>query len=301
LIGTTFGLTTQQAMSTPAPFQFNHRLRVRWAEVDAQQVVFNAHYLTYLDSAISDYWRELGLPYPESFLHEHADLYMRANSIQYHAQARLDDMLDVGIRRERIGNSSLTMAWSVSTQGRQLVTGEAVYVLTDLTTRQPMTVPESMRRQILAHEQERPVHRVTAGSWQEVGEGASAVRRAVFVGEQGIPESEEWDEDDSSAVHVVAYNLSGLALATGRLIHEGQSEGHAKIGRMAVMRSSRGIGLGQLMLETLIEQARGRHIRRITLHAQVSAQGFYTRFGFHAEGPVFDEVGIAHQRMILML
>lgn len=288
-------------MSRPDEFSFIHRLRVRWAEVDAQQVVFNAHYLGYLDAAMSDYWREVGLPYPEGLQHVQGDLFMRANTMQYHASARLDDWLDVGVRCERLGNSSLTMAWAVWAQGRLLTSGEAVYVFTGLQDRQPMRVPDSLRAQIEAHAQERPVHLLTAGTWSEVGEAARTVRRAVFIHEQGIAESEEWDNDDHGAVHVLACNLAGLPLATGRLIYLGQEAGSAKVGRMAVLRSSRGVGLGQLMLETLIEQARLRQIGKLALHAQVSAQGFYARLGFQAEGPVFDEVGIPHQRMTMVL
>lgn len=288
-------------MSSPADFRFLHRLRVRWSEVDAQKVVFNGHYLNYLDVAISGYWREVGLPYPEGLAHVQGDLYMRANRLEYHAPARLDDELDIGVRCERVGNSSLTIAWAVWAQGRLLVTGEAVYVFTSLASGRPEPIPESLRAQLLAHAQERPVHQVSAGAWSALGTAAGAVRRAVFIEEQGIPESEEWDDDDADAVHVVACNLAGLPLATGRLIFAGQVPGHAKVGRMAVLRSSRGVGLGQLMLETLIEQARQRQIREIALHAQVSAQGFYARLGFRAEGAVFDEVGIPHQRMTLAL
>lgn len=288
-------------MSNAAQYSFVHRLRVRWSEVDAQQVVFNGHYLTYLDVAISEYWRVIGLPYPEGLQHVHGDLYMRANSLQYHAPARLDDWLDVGIRCDKVGNSSITIGWGIWAQGRLLVTGEAVYVFTDLATRQPVPVPQSLRDQIGAHAAERPVHRVLAGSWADVGQAARAVRLAVFVGEQGIPESEEWDDDDAGAVHVVATNLAGLPLATGRLIYLHQAPGTAKVGRMAVLRSSRGVGLGQLMLESLIGEARQRQISTLTLHAQVSAQGFYARLGFIPEGPVFDEVGIPHQRMVMSL
>lgn len=288
-------------MSNAAQYSFVHRLRVRWSEVDAQQVVFNGHYLTYLDVAISEYWRVIGLPYPEGLQHVNGDLYMRANSLQYHAPARLDDWLDVGIRCDKVGNSSITMGWGIWAQGRLLVTGEAVYVFTDLATRQPVSVPQSLRDQIGAHAAERPVHQVRAGSWSDLGEAARAVRLAVFVGEQGIPESEEWDDDDAGAVHVVATNLAGLPLATGRLIYLGQAPGAAKVGRMAVLRSSRGVGLGQLMLESLIGEARQRQISTLALHAQVSAQGFYARLGFIPEGPVFDEVGIPHQRMVLSL
>ena len=64
-------------MSLPGDFRFHHRLRVRWSEVDAQQVVFNGHYLNYLDVASGDYWRSLGLPYPDAFKHAGGDIFVR--------------------------------------------------------------------------------------------------------------------------------------------------------------------------------------------------------------------------------
>ena len=122
---------------------FTHRLRVRWAEVDPQQVVFNGHYLTYLDVASSDYWRAVGLPYPDAFKHAGGDIFVRRNTLEYHAPARLDDWLDIGIRCERIGNSSLTLQWAACCQGRLIVTGEVVYVHTSLATGRSSPVPPS--------------------------------------------------------------------------------------------------------------------------------------------------------------
>lgn len=285
----------------PQEFSFVHRLRVRWMEVDAQQVVFNGHYLTYLDVAISEYWRAVGLPYPEGVRHEQGDIFVRRNTLEYHAPARLDDWLDIGVRCERIGNSSITIAWGVWAQGRLLSSGETVYVHTSLSTGKSASVPEAVRQQIMAHAQGQPVHQVVCGPWSETMDGARAVRTAVFVQEQAIDEADEWDDDDAAAIHAVASNLAGLPLATGRLIHAGLAPGHAKIGRMAVLRSTRGVGLGDLVLLALMDQARQLGVSHLSLNAQVSAQPFYARHGFMPQGDEFDEVGIPHVRMALTL
>jgi YbgC/YbaW family acyl-CoA thioester hydrolase len=288
-------------MTRPTDFRFRHRLRVRWVEVDAQQVVFNGHYLTYLDVAISDYWRSAGMPYPDAFHFLRGDIFVRRNMLEYHAPAKLDDWLDIGLRCDRIGTSSLTMAWAIWSQGRLLVTGEVVYVFTALGSGKSTAVPEALRQQLLGYEEGKAVHALRCGPWHAQAEDARSVRLAVFVAEQGIPEEEEWDADDASAVHAVVRNLTGCPLATGRLIHDGLEAGHAKIGRMAVLRSARGIGLGDQVLAALLEEARQRGLHHIGLHAQVSALNFYARHGFVPRGDVFDEVEIPHQLMTLTL
>jgi predicted GNAT family N-acyltransferase len=153
-----------------------------------------------------------------------------------------------------------------------------------------------------------PMSRLRCGSWEVLGEDARSVRLAVFVAEQGIPEADEWDSEDATAIHAVLQGPDGLPLATGRLILSGDPEapqqtgpGHARIGRMAVLRTARGQGVGRKVLKALIEQARLRGFTRVGLHAQVEAMPFYALAGFQAEGPVFDEVGIPHQRMTLVL
>ena len=165
----------------------------------------------------------------------------------------------------------------------------------------PQAVPQGMRDQLDAFARGEALYRVEVGNWATLQAGAAAVRQAVFIDEQGIPESEEWDADDAEAVHAVVSNLAGLPLATGRLIHAGQEPEHAKIGRMAVLRCSRGTGLGEQVLRALMDEARRRQLHGIALHAQVNAQGFYEKLGFGAEGPVFDEVGMPHQRMVIRL
>ena len=125
-------------------FRFQHRLRVRWVEVDAQQVVFNGHYLTYLDVAVSEYWRQVGLPYPGAWQAMGADIYVRRNALDYHAPARLDDWLTVGVRAHRVGGSSLTLAWVARRGGQLLVDGEVVYVCVGLHDGRPMRLPDAL-------------------------------------------------------------------------------------------------------------------------------------------------------------
>ena len=87
----------------PQDFRFFHRLRVRWAEVDMQKIVFNAHYLMYFDTAMMDYWRALALPYEEAMLQLGGDLYVKKASIEFHASALFAEQLDVALKCERIG------------------------------------------------------------------------------------------------------------------------------------------------------------------------------------------------------
>lgn len=282
-------------------YPFFHRIRVRWSEVDAQRVVFNGHYLNYLDIAISEYWRAVGLPYPEGLAHLDGDVFVRSNTLQYHAPARLDDWLDIGLRCDRIGRSSMTFVWGMRANGKLLVTGETVYVFTSLSTARSIPVPDRLRLQLERHAQGEPVHQLHLGHWADLAPMARAVRTAVFIEEQAIAETEEWDDDDRFALHAVVTNLAGLPLATGRLITVGMPEGEAKIGRMAVLRSSRGVGLGEQVLQALMDAARQQGLQRLALHAQTSAQVFYQRAGFEADGPVFDEVGIPHIVMTLTL
>jgi len=130
-------------------------------------------------------------------------------------------------------------------------------------------------------------------NWSADRAALQSVRRRVFVEEQGIPESEEWDDVDPVAVHVLVLAGNRDAVGTGRL------EPTGKIGRVAVLPQYRGAGVGNLIMVQLVNQATESGFTRVYLHAQTAAQGFYERLGFRAEGPVFDEVGIPHVRMCL--
>src|SRR5574340_180060 len=129
-------------------YGFYHRLRVRWAEVDRQGIVFNGHYLTYFDVGITEYWRAIGLPYPEGTHEAGTDLYVVKTLINYHGSAHYDDWLDIGVRVARVGNSSMQFELRIERDGRLLISGEVVYVNADPATRQAARVPDRMRQAI---------------------------------------------------------------------------------------------------------------------------------------------------------
>jgi YbgC/YbaW family acyl-CoA thioester hydrolase len=276
-------------------YRFFHRLRVRWAEVDMQKIVFNAHYLMYFDTAISDYWRALALPYQEAMDALGGDLYVRKATIEFQASARVDDVLDVAMKCVRVGNSSIVFHGGLFRGEDFLVGCELVYVFADPATQTSKPVPLLLREIFTAYEAGEALSEVKTGSWAELGEGAGAVRRSVFIEEQRIPKELEWDEHDESAVHAVARNRLGQVIATGRLVPGATGQG--RIGRMAVHRVLRGGGHGAAVLRALEEAARARGYSEVTLHAQRSAEAFYTRLGYVPHGEPFEEAGIAHIEM----
>ena len=280
-------------------FRFFHRLRVRWAEVDMQKIVFNAHYLAYFDIAVSDYWRTLGLPYDESFALLGGELYVKKATLEYHASAQNDDQLDVAMQCAQLGRSSMRFVCAIFRGESLLITGELVYVFADPATQTSKPMPDALRSLLLDFEAGRPVTRMQLGAWSELQEGASKVRTEVFVQEQGIAREDEWDEADATAVHAVLYNRLDQPIATGRLLQP--APGVAKIGRMAVRRAVRGAQHGAEILQALVQAAAQRGDREVRLHAQRSAEGFYRRLGFAVSGEPFDEVGIAHVEMAMPL
>lgn len=137
-----------------------------------------------------------------------------------------------------------------------------------------------------------PISKVSirAADWDVDRAALRAVREQVFVREQGVPVELEWDEFDPLCNHVVA-EAAGTAIGTGRLLPDGH------VGRMAVLESWRGQGVGGAMLEALLRLAHDRGIRRVRLNAQSRAIAFYRRHGFAAEGEEFIEAGIPHRSM----
>jgi predicted GNAT family N-acyltransferase len=128
-------------------------------------------------------------------------------------------------------------------------------------------------------------------NWNTSRELLRAVRHAVFVKEQRVPEALEWDEADDRAYHVLALDDEGHPIGTGRLRLDGQ------IGRMAVLRPWRGRGVGSAILRTLLDLAAKEGCEVVRLHAQTHALGFYAKHGFEARGPEFEEAGMAHRAM----
>jgi YbgC/YbaW family acyl-CoA thioester hydrolase len=280
-------------------FRFVHRLRVRWAEVDMQHIVFNAHYLMYLDTAMGDYWRALALPYQESMQLLGGDMYVKKATLEYHASARYDDVLHIALRCARVGNSSLVFEAGIFRGDALLVSGELLYVFADPASQTARSVPETLRQVLARFEVRQPVTHTAVGTWEDWGVQITPLRRAVFVEEQAISETLVWDAADAGAVHAVVKNALGQVVASGRMLVE--APGVARIGRMATHQMLRSGGLGLQVLRALVQAARARGDTEIMLHAQCSAEVFYAREGFVRRGDVFVEVGIAHQEMVLAL
>jgi len=142
-----------------AEFACTTELRVRWAEVDMQRIVFNAHYLTYIDTAIADYWRAIELAYPEGYVERYGhDVYLRKATLEYLGSARYDDVLTVCCRVARLGRTSMTFAFEIyrERETSPLVTAELVYVNADPATMKAALLPEELRDRVQRYERVAP-------------------------------------------------------------------------------------------------------------------------------------------------
>ncbi|WP_105968528.1 GNAT family N-acetyltransferase [Streptomyces geranii] len=135
-------------------------------------------------------------------------------------------------------------------------------------------------------------------------EACFAVRKEVFVVEQRVPEDLEYDEYDAGALHVLAVREDGVALGTGRLLSGEAAVGRTggdltvgSLGRLAVRKEARGLGVGVALVRGIEEAARELGLAAVDLHAQTSALGFYERLGYVGYGGEFYEAGIAHLAM----
>lgn len=125
---------------------------------------------------------------------------------------------------------------------------------------------------------------------------AHAVRRRVFIDEQGVPEAVEMDDNDDAATHVVAYEADdGAPVGTARV--RTLDDETAKIERVAVLPDERGNGLGAQLMVRAEAVAREQGCRRVRLHAQVAVESFYQRLGYQTVSETFDQAGIEHVEM----
>ncbi|WHI49355.1 GNAT family N-acetyltransferase [Microbulbifer sp. MLAF003] len=132
---------------------------------------------------------------------------------------------------------------------------------------------------------------IRPAEWNSERERIRAIREAVFVREQNVPMELEWDDQEESAQHFLVFR-TGIPVGTGRLTTDG------KIGRMAISKAARGLGLGAQLLIAICNHAKQHGYRKVYLHAQQHAKGFYAKAGFTTEGPVFYEAGIPHIKML---
>ncbi|MCB4379229.1 GNAT family N-acetyltransferase [uncultured Tateyamaria sp.] len=121
-----------------------------------------------------------------------------------------------------------------------------------------------------------------------------ALRRSVFIEEQGVSEAEEVDGLDEHALHVLAH-VEGKPMGCARILVQGSV---AKIGRVCVLKEARGTGLGAAIIQACLDVARRQGgVSKAKLGAQTHALAFYERLGFSAFGPIYDDAGIPHRDM----
>ncbi len=131
---------------------------------------------------------------------------------------------------------------------------------------------------------------IKIANWEKDKPALRMIRREVFINEQLVPEEMEWDEFDASATHFLC-TLDDKLIATARLKPDGQ------IGRMAVLKSYRNIGVGNKLLQFVIQTAREKNIKKLYLHAQVNAISFYENQDFSVCSDIFYEANISHREM----
>lgn len=137
-------------------FAFAHRLRVRWAELDPQRIVFNAHYLTYFDVALSEYMRAIGFKAPDGLAKHGCDIVLANASLDFRASARYDDELLLTARIARIGRTSLGFRMGCFRADALLVEGRLTYVNVTLGAHVPAPLPEPFLAKVLAFERIAP-------------------------------------------------------------------------------------------------------------------------------------------------
>jgi YbgC/YbaW family acyl-CoA thioester hydrolase len=251
-------------------FRFAERLRVRWAEVDLQRIVFNGHYLMYFDTAVAGWWRAMALPYHLTMEGLQGDLYVRKATLEYEGSARYDEQLEVAIRCARIGNSSLSLHAAVFRAGQRLAHGELVYVFADPATQTSRPVPPSLRDALLGYEAGEPALVLLESSAPPPAAGAADEEGAALLPPAGPSDDTDW--------HVVAQNRLGLTVARGRL--RATQHGLAEIDHLVVRASLQGSGIGHGVLAALARAAVQRGAVRLQVDSPWAAVPFFAGAGF---------------------
>lgn len=142
--------------STLDDFVFAHRLRVRWAELDPQRIVFNANYLMYFDVALSEYMRAIDFKYPDGLGKYGCDIVAANANLDFRDSARYDDELLIAARVAYLGRTSLRFRMGCFRGEELLVEGRLAYVNVTLGDHRPVPLPEPFVERILAFERVPP-------------------------------------------------------------------------------------------------------------------------------------------------
>lgn len=274
------------AASVPARRDFRHLepLRVRWAEVDLQHIVFNGHYLMYFDTAVAGHWRAMAVPYHAAMQSLGGDLYVRKATVEYLASARFDDGLRVGVRTQRIGRSSMQLICAVFLGEQALVHGDLLYVYANPATQTSEPVPEALRELCAAFERGDDMVRVMKN-------GASATQAAVqsmraTLREPELTAAATWAESDSGAQHVVLQNRLDMPVASARV--SSPRDGVCEWGALAVNAGLRGGRLVEPLLKASADAAAQLGGRSLQIEAPVGLVAHLLSLGFMSAAPAMD-------------
>jgi acyl-CoA thioester hydrolase len=133
-------------------FAFVMPKRVRWAEVDPQQVVFNPNYLVYADIGFTEYMRAIGMPFPSPLADEGTDIFAVRSEVNFRSPARFDDEIEIAVRTARIGRSSFTVEFEIRRSGALLADIRSVYANADPEAGKSVPLPQSLIDRIEAFE-----------------------------------------------------------------------------------------------------------------------------------------------------
>jgi|SRR5579871_4434968 len=138
-------------------FTFFEPIRVRWADIDMQGIVFNPNYLVYADTAMTEYMRAVGFPYPQALLPFGADIFAVSSSIDFKSSAKFDDLLEIGARVERIGRTSFRFRIAAFREGELIADVRTTYVCaTPGEIRTPLPAPPAFITAVERYERMKP-------------------------------------------------------------------------------------------------------------------------------------------------
>lgn len=132
-------------------FRWFHTLRVRWAETDPQGIVFNGNYFLYFDVALTEFWRAAGIRIPGDLTMEDSESFAVSAHADYYAPAVFDELIEIGVRLERAGTSSVTFRMGIFRGDEALTGGRMIYAwATTAQPRTPCPPPASMLAKLQA-------------------------------------------------------------------------------------------------------------------------------------------------------
>ena len=135
-------------------FKFFQDLRVRYAEVDSQGIVFNAHYLTYFDTAITEYMRNINYDYHTLVSRRGLDFLLAKSTVEHLKPIGFDEIIEIGVTAYKIGKSSLTWVLAIFKKGSSecLAKGEIFWVCSKVGTGKSYPLPENFVKLLYVYE-----------------------------------------------------------------------------------------------------------------------------------------------------